>query len=109
MTTDERMAVLRGLASLPGEFAVVWIPFEGSFLERTLRILVLLEGVWDRSSLLPPIPLLAGVFTDLASSLDVGDPGVVPSLRSPSLSFLHLEQRLGAGRGSGEVGGDKAS
>lgn len=104
VTAEERSAVLRGLASRLGEFADVWIPCEASFLERVLRIPVLLEG-----PLLPPIPLRAGLFTDRTSSLDVGDPGLIPSLRSPSLSFLHLEQRLGAGRGSGEVGGDKVS
>lgn len=112
MTIVERMDTLRGfdkrlgVAGLAGDGA----PFKGSVLERTLGMPVPLEGpARDTSPLLAPIPLRTGIFMVRASSFDVGDPGVVPSQRSPSLSFLHLEQRLGAGRGSGEVGGDKAS
>lgn len=106
------MDVLRGLDSRLGVvgLAGVGAPFEGSVLERTLGMPVLFEGpARDTSPLLAPIPLRTGIFMVRLSSFDVGDTGVVPARRSPSLSFLHLEQRLGAGRGSGEVGGDKAS
>lgn len=93
-----------------GGFVVVEGALEGSVLVRTLGMPVLLEGpARDTSPLLAPIPLRTGIFTVRVSSFDVGDPGVVPPRRSTSLSFLHLEQRLGVGRGSGDVGGDKAS
>lgn len=107
-----RLDMLRGADSRlgAGGLAGVGAPFECSVLERTLGMPVLLEGpARDTSPLLAPIPLRTGIFMVRASSFDVGDPGVVPSRRSPSLSFLHLEHRLGAGRGSGEDGGDKAS
>lgn len=106
------MDTLRGLDSRLGVVGLTGVgaPFEGSVLERTLGIPVLLEGpARDTSPLFAPIPIRTGTFTVLVSSFDVGDPGVIPARRSPSLSFLHLEQRLGAGRGSGEVGGDMAS
>lgn len=107
-----RLDMLRGAESRlgVGGLAGVGAPFECSVLERTLGMPVLLEGpARDTSPLLAPIPLRTGFFMVRASSFDVGDPGVIPSRRSPSLSFLHLEHRLGAGRGSGEDGGDKAS
>lgn len=112
MAGDERMDMLRGLDSRLGVSGLAGLgaPFEDSVLERTLGMPVVLEvPTRDTSPLLAPIPLRTGIFTVRVSSFDVGDPGVVPARRSPSLSFLHLEQRLGAGRGSGEVGGDKAS
>lgn len=85
------------------------IPLD-SVLERILGMLVLLWGpVRDASPLLAPTPLRTGVLVIRVSSLGVGDPGAVPSRRSISLSFLHLEQRLGAGLGRGEVGGDRTS
>lgn len=109
---DERIDRLRGVARRVGvdEFVGGVFPHEESVLERTLGMPVLLEGpVRDTSPLLAPIPLRTGTFMVRASSFDVGDAGVDPSRRSTSLSFLHLEQRLGVGRGSGEPGGDKAS
>lgn len=112
VTGDERMDRLRGADRRLGVGGLVGAgaPFEGSVLERTLGMPVLLEGpTRDTSPLLAPIPLRTGFFIFRVSSFDVGDVGVVPSRKSPSLSFLHLEQRLGAGRGSGDVGGDKAS
>lgn len=104
------MDMLRGVDSRLGVGGLVGVgaPFEGSVLERTLGMPALLEGpARDTSPLFAP--LRTGIFMVRVSSFDVGDPGLVPSRRSPSLSFLHLEQRLGAGRGRGEVGGDKAS
>lgn len=112
MIGDERMDMLRGVDNRlgGGGLAGVVVPFGDSVLERTLGMPVLLEGPGrDTSPLLAPIPLRTGIFIVRASSFDVGDPGFVPSRRSTSLSFLHLEQRLGAGRGSGDVGGDKVS
>lgn len=112
MLGDKRADVLRGFDSRLGVwgFTEVGGPLEGPILERTLRIPVFLEApACERSPLFPPIPLLMWFFMVRTSSFDVGGPGVAPSRRSPSLSFLHLEQRLGAGRGSGEVGGDKVS
>lgn len=111
----ERMDMLRGEDRRLGRggldsTAGAEIPFEGSVLERTRGMPVLLEGpARDASPLLVPIPLCTGIFLVLVSSFSVGDPGFVPSRRSTSLSFLHFEQRLGAGLGSGEVGGDRAS
>lgn len=108
---DERMDMLRGLDRRVGVggLAGVGAPFTSSVLVRTLGMPVLLQvPARDTSPLLLPIPLRTGIFMVRTSSFDVA-PGVVPSRSSTSLSFLHLEQRLGAGRGSGEVGGDKAS
>lgn len=112
VTGDERMDMLRGADRRLGVGGLVGAgaPFERSVLERTLGMPVLLEGpTRDTSPLLAPIPLRTGVFIFRVSSFDVGEAGVDPSRKSPSLSFLHLEQRLGVGRGSGDVGGDRAS
>lgn len=109
---DERIDTLRGAVSRVGVDVFVGdgLPLEGSVFERTLGMPVLLEGpARDTSPLLAPIPLRTGIFMVRVSSFDVGDAGFDPSRRSTSLSFLHLEQRLGMGRGSGEAGGDKAS
>lgn len=99
---DERFAVV--------EFVAVVIPFDRSVLDRTLGMPVLLVGLArDTSPLFAAVPLRTGIFKVLASSFEAWEPTGALSLRSTSLSFLHLEQRLGAGRGRGEDGGDKAS
>lgn len=108
-TGEERIDMLRELASRLATDGLVGTgtPLEDSVLERTLGMPVLLEGkVRETSPRLAPIPLRTGIFIVRDSSFDVGD---AASRRSTSLSFLHLEQRLGAGRTSGEVGGDKVS
>lgn len=79
---DERIDFPRRLDSLAGVggLAGVGAPFEGSVLERTLGMAVLLEGpARDTSTLLAPIPLRTGVFTLRESSFDVEDPAVAPS------------------------------
>lgn len=112
VTGDERMDMLRGADRRLGVCGLVGaeVPFERSVLERTLGMPVLLEGpARDTIPLLAPIPLRTGFFKFRVSSFDVGEAGVDPSRKSPSLSFLHLEHRLGVGLGSGDVRGDKAS
>lgn len=62
---DERTDMLRGADSRLGMdgFVEAGPPFEGSVLERTLGMPVLLEGLArDRSPLLDPIPLRTGTF-----------------------------------------------
>lgn len=91
-------------------FVAVVVPFERSVLDRTRGMPVLLVGLaCETSPLFAAMPLRAGIFKVLASSFEAGDPTGALSLRSTSRSFLHLEQRLGAGRGRGEDGGDKVS
>lgn len=101
---DDRIDRLRAGRLGLGKFVWVVCPIV-SVLDRTLGTPVLLEILGrDTSPLFAPIPLRTGIFIVLASSFE--GPIDVPSI---SRSFLHLEHRLGAGRGSGEVGGDKAS
>lgn len=95
----ERLAVV--------EFVAVVAPFDRSVLGRTLGMPVLLVGLArETSPLFAATPLRIGIFKAPASSFETGDP---TGALSTSRSFLHLEQRLGAGRGRGVDGGDKAS